>query len=473
LLMSVVTVVDARVDAPARASIVTARRASATLLVVAVMYAAAAQGAYYWGQLRVTAILVFLALGVSAAGRRLSRREFDGPILAALALAAWYFAAAFVNKNVAGAGPAVLLLGAMAAVVLTVRRLGADERRFVLQGLLAVGVFIALSGWVGVAWRQAPHALEDGGLWRAASTITYANATGGVLAALAVFALGFFAARERYHLSILVTYVLVVGLFATASRAGLISFAIGVLILAVWTRGRVVFRNAPMFLGALVAFMALAPSMPVTHQPHPLLALIGLGVGAAISIMPVRLFAATTIVLLLAAMSIVVLQPHAIDSLTTLRHDRITMSSPDRVHETRAAFKLARDHPLVGAGPGNVDLTWSTTAPAQLTMHVSYAHNEYLQTLDEVGVVGLAILVIGCLTIGRAIGRSRRDPCCDIAFAGCVSALAVLAVHSSMDFLWHIPLVALIGAVFVGSLLSQPTQPSSFAYEQGATHDPQ
>jgi O-antigen ligase len=434
------------------------------------MFAAASQGAYYWGQLRITVAIVFVALCVSAAAHRLSRRELDGPVLAALVLAAWYVASGAVNGNVRGALPAVLLLSAMAATVMTVRRLDVSERHLLLRGLLGVGVLIALSGWAGVAWRQSPHALEDGGLWRAASTITYANATGGVLAALAILALAL--GRKKRDIATLVPYVLVVGLFATASRAGLIGFAAGMAVLAAWTRGRVVVRNAPMFLGAVVAFMALAPSMPSTHEPRPLLALIGLAIGAAICLVPPRLFGVVTIALVVTAISISVVYPHAIDSLTTLQHDRITTSSPDRVHEMHAAVQFVRDHPILGAGPGNVDLAWNVSTPTPLTMHVAYAHDEYLQILDEVGVIGFVILTLGFVVIGRAIWRNRRDVG-NVTFAACVSALVVLSVHSSMDFLWHIPVVALIGAVLVGSLLPTPTATTSPAHEQGAQHDPQ
>jgi O-antigen ligase len=440
-------------DAPSRARLGWSHSSLPVMLVlVAIAFAALAQGAFYWPQLRVTAVLIFIGLAIAAAGRRFSWRECDGPIVAAVAFGCWYLVCGAIAGNVGGAMPAVVLLGAMAAIVLIVRRLAANDRRFVLAGLVGIGTVVAFTGWVGVAWRVTPWALEDGGLWRAASTITYANATGALLAALALLAIGAFVVAHKSPLVILATYVLVVGALATASRASLVSFALGALVLGVWTRGRVLRPMAPVLIGSLIAFGALVPSMPATHRADPAIAVIGLAVGAAVSLASPRLITITIIGVIAAAIAIAGIQIHAINGFTTLQHDRVTTSSPDRAQEVRAALRVAGQHPITGVGPGNLDLAWTVSAPTPSTMHVRYAHDEYLQVVDEVGGVGFIILALGLVTVGAAIWRGRRD--LDVvAAAGCVSALVALAVGSSLDFLWHIPVVGLTGAVLVGVLL--------------------
>jgi O-antigen ligase len=305
---------------------------------------------------------------------------------------------------------------------------------------------------VGVAWRVSPWALEDGGLWRAASTITYANATGASLAALALLAIGSFAVSDKNLLARLMAYVLVVGLLATASRAGLVSFALGAVVLVLWTRGRALRPMLPVLIGSLIAFGALVPSILVTHHANPALALIGLAIGAAVSLASPRVLAVTVIALIVATIAIAGLQIHTFSGFTTLQHDRVTTNSPDRTHEVHAALDVARQHPITGVGPGNLDLAWTVNAPTPSIMHVRYAHDEYLQVVDEVGIVGLGILALGLIAIGATIWRGRRDLDVLVA-AGCVSALFALAVHSSLDFLWHIPVVGLTGAVIVGVLL--------------------
>ncbi len=422
------------------------------LVVVAVGYAAVSHGAFYWRELRIMAGLVFAGLVMSAIGVHPSRRDVDGPVLAAFVLAAWYLTSGLLAHDAAGAVPAVTLLGALIATVLIVRRADATEREVMLVGFLGVGVLVALSGWVGVAWRQSPWSLQDGGLWRAASTITYANATGGILAALALLGLGGFVLERKHPAFTLVTYLLVVGLLATASRAGLIGFGAGLSVLIVWTGGRVLLRSYQLFAGAFVGFGALLPSMPASHQPHPALALVGLAVGAAISISPARVIAVVALGIATVLVTVSGLRHSAIDAVDTLRENRLTTSSPDRSHELHAALQLARDHAIAGVGPGRVDLTWNVTAPAPLTMHIEYAHDEYLQVLDETGAIGALILVAGFATVGIALLRARGD-CYVFAKAGCISALVAFGVHSSMDFLWHVPLIPLSGAILVGVLL--------------------
>jgi hypothetical protein len=75
------------------------------------------------------------------------------PVVAALALAAWAVGdAVLLGVPAAGAGPALLLLG-LVAVLLVCRRLGPEDREVLLLGVVAVGLLVALAGWLGVAGR--------------------------------------------------------------------------------------------------------------------------------------------------------------------------------------------------------------------------------------------------------------------------------------------------------------------------------
>ncbi len=424
-----------------------------SLVLLAVVYAAIAQGAYYPGPLRLVTLLVLAALATTLLGAGASALDVDAPIIAATALAGWYVVAALVAHHASGAFPAVELLCAAAAAVCVVRHADEAEQRLLLAGLLATAVVVALLGWEGVAWRQVPRALHDGALWRAASTITYANATAGLVAALAVLALGWVAERRSEQLLLTsASYALVVGLLATASRAGMIAFAAGLAWLVLVTRGRVVARTWPVLLGASIAAAALLPSMVASHQTRPLLALGGLVVGAAVALVPARAAAAIAVVACVAVLVTPSMRASVYGALRQVRHDRSTVSSPDRGRELHAALQVAHDHPISGAGPGRVDLTWNVESPSPATMHVAYAHNEYLQTLDEVGVPGLAILAAGIAAVALAIRKARRRRRMP-ATVGAVAALVTLAVHSSFDFLWHVPVIPLTAAVVVGTLL--------------------
>jgi len=351
-------------------------RAGAALVLLACAYAAMSQGAFYRGQLRLAFLLVMIGLAVTLIATGISRSDLGAPTVAAVALGAWYLIAGAVAHDVSGAIPAMELLTALAAIVMVVRRADENERRGMLAGLIAVGSLLALIGWEGVAWRQAPRALEDGGLWRAASTITYANATAGLLAALAVLALGWIAENKQERLLLATgTYLLLVGLFATASRAGVIAFAVGLGWLLVGSRGRVLERAWPVLLGALLSTATLVPSMVASHAPRPLLALCGLVAGMGVAIAPTRVGRALVVAGAVALLVIPSARTGITSSLRQLRRDRVTLSSPDRSNELDAAVRLAHGHALAGVGPGRVDLTWSVTKPQPATMHEAYAHN--------------------------------------------------------------------------------------------------
>lgn len=80
----------------------------------------------------------------------------------------------------------VCLLAGMAVVIAVVARRGTAERELLCTVTVGLGALAALAGWVGVAWHLSPWALVNGGLWRAAGTVTYANAAAGLLAPLAL-----------------------------------------------------------------------------------------------------------------------------------------------------------------------------------------------------------------------------------------------------------------------------------------------
>jgi O-antigen ligase len=125
---------------------------------------------------------------------------------------------------------------------------------------------------------------------------------------------------------------------------------------------------------------------------------------------------------------------------------RVTVDSPDRHHEWTAALAVARRHPVVGVGPTKAVFSW--TAPDGTLMAVAYAHNELLQVLSTEGAVGLGVVVIGLLSIGRWVQR-RLSVVPRWVGASTVSAAVTAAVGAATDFVWHIPLIPVLGAVLV------------------------
>ena len=439
--------------------------AHAMLLVAALAAAIAAQGAFYRSGQTVVAIALALAAGAAVLGRdRIARlpRPWFTVAAAAGGLGCWALVrGALAGEPAAGAGTTLLMAGLVVVSGVAAGSLDRD-REALVAALVALGVLAALSGWVGVAWRVSPLAIRDQGLWRAATTITYANVAAGLLAAVALVALALLVER-RTRPRALALCMLLVGVPATLSRGGTLALVCGGVVLGVLVGARRVARAvlAPA-LGAAVALLGLLASFPDSASPRPVLAVMTLVAGLAIAAagshcrVPTAVLAGGFVVLL-AATSLLAFATDGRPAGAVARL-RLNAASPDRSQEVNAALGLVRAEPAVGVGPGRARLAWVD----DVGRHVSarYVHNEYLQVAAELGAVGFALLAALLVTVGRAVGRGRRRArsAPGAIWAGGVAALAALAVHGLFDFGWHVPAVPLTGALLVGVLIPRPTQ---------------
>jgi len=427
----------------------------ALLLVVAVVVAIAAQGAYYGAGQQVVAMVLLLALLAALRARPWSRDDaLLPPGCAGAALAAWAAASAAVAGDVTAALPVIALLAGVAVVLLAVRRLSLGERDALAAAMVAIGVLTAATGWVGVTWRITPWALEDQGLWRAATTLTYANAAAGLLVPLALLAVARRDVRSGVPASV-AACLLLVGVGATLSRGGALALVVGAAVLATLLGpGRTLRAAGPPTLGAVVALAGLAPSMPASSPPRPVLAaaalVAGVGVAVGASRLGRRQLALALAVAVLAAFVVPAVGGRGGDAAATVTRTRLTIASPDRAAAARAALQLAADRPLTGTGPNRAVLTWVEHS-RRVTSR--YIHNEYLQVLAELGFVGLALLVVLLVSLAWAIWRGRPHAPSTAVWAGAAAGLAALAVHSALDFLWHLPAIPLAGAVLAGLVL--------------------
>jgi O-antigen ligase len=68
-------------------------------------------------------------------------------------------------------------------------------------------------------------------------------------------------------------------------------------------------------------------------------------------------------------------------------------------------------------------------------------HNEYLQVLAELEMVGLALLLALLAAVARMVWRGRDLVGTPATWAGVVAGLSALAVHSGLGCLWHLLLM--------------------------------
>ena len=374
-------------------------------------------------------------------------------------MAAWaVLDGALVGVAGAGVGPALLLVGVV-AVLLVCRRLRIEDRELLLAGVIGIGLLVALTGWLGVAGRAGSWAFQAQGLWRASSTLTYPNATAAVLAPISLVVLGRLVGTPGSVPLVLAATGLLAGLAATMSRAGALALVVGLVVLA-GLRGLGVTARAAVgpVAGALVAMLGLLPSMPAASPPRPALAVAGLGGGLALAAMVARLRRWPALALaggvLVAGVAGLVASGGGVGAGQTVAAARVNLASPDRTGALHAALQLVAQHPLTGTGPGNADLRWrGHDHGSQL---YAYVHNEYLQVTAELGLVGLVLLAVLLVAIARLLWRARPTGRASATWAGVVAAAAAFAVHSGFDFVWHLPAIVLTVTLLVGLVLPAP-----------------
>ena len=129
----------------------------------------------------------------------------------------------------------------------------------------------------------------------------------------------------------------------------------------------------------------------------------------------------------------------------------------DRLAVDRATLCLFAERWLFGSGAGTFALAFPYYQPVHLAGFYRYAHNDPLQYLAELGVVGfglLAALGLGAWYTGRQArpppGRAVRGG--PDERQGAAVALGGLALHALVDFPLHIPAIALLAAAWVGLL---------------------
>jgi O-Antigen ligase len=108
-----------------------------------------------------------------------------------------------------------------------------------------------------------------------------------------------------------------------------------------------------------------------------------------------------------------------------------SLSSNGRSDLWRGAVTLYENHSALGAGAGSFDRFWLADRKATLIAHD--AHNLYLETLAELGPIGLGILAVFLLVPFYAVARHRNA-----LSAGAFAAFAAYLAHATVDWDWEL-----------------------------------
>ncbi len=114
-----------------------------------------------------------------------------------------------------------------------------------------------------------------------------------------------------------------------------------------------------------------------------------------------------------------------------------------------AAWQVAARHPLGGTGAGTFDLAWAAYGDLARWGEAVDAHNLYLETLSEVGLVGLVVIAALMVPVVAGVRTTRPSVITTAALGGAVTYL----VHAGLDWDWEMPAVTVAGIACIAATL--------------------
>ena len=385
------------------------------------------------------------------------------------------------------------------AVVLAPR---ASARRWIAGlalGLTAVGVIALVS-------RLFPHLFSDTtqlaevfptASKRLSFPVDYWNGL-ATLVAFAIPMLLYFAVEARAlvrGLAVAPLPALTSTLYLTSSRGGWIAAAIAIVVLVAstsrrWATAGAVVVGGAASAGAVAVLLArdelvdspLQSSVAESQGQSAalLIALLCLGAGVAYGLLasvvptPPRASRAATIAF---GAALVVFAVGAIASThpverfhnfqkippelsgASVQEHLFSTSGNGRWQWWSSAYDEYQSRPLVGRGAGSYEAWWAEHA--SIPAFVRDAHSLYLETLGELGLIGLALLLaflVSCLVAGASRLGSRTESE-RAAVAALLALVAAFLFEAGIDWMWELTAVSVVAVFALGLLTGPATEP--------------
>ena len=467
---------------------------------VAVTWIASDRGGYYataWSWAALAGLLLCLVALTLPQRVALGRRDLL--LLGGFAAyTAWTFASTIWSRSVPStldAGTRALAYLALVAAALVVTR--ARTSRHLLGGALAGATLVCL---YALGTRILPDRLgafdSNAGDYRLSVPITYWNGLGVFAVMTFLLALAFAARSDRLAVRALAAAplpLLAATIYFTFSRGAWLSLAVGVAVACAVDRNRVQLTATAALLALPTAAAVLLSARPAPlrvrgttladaagagHRLAPWLLLLALAAaalatGAALleGRLPAPLRVAWLCALVLAVAGGIagfwlekgspVHEAHAAwrqfhqgpkKSSADVGGRIFDLSSNGRLTLWGVASDSFRAKPLLGQGGGTFWETWA--ASPRRAFEAKDTHNLYLQTLSELGIVGLLLLAVALLAPVAAALRTRGR-----LTAGALGAYCAWLVHGAVDWDWQLLGVSTL-AVLVGAALVARARPS-------------
>jgi hypothetical protein len=428
-----------------------------------------------WGW---SAVLLLLGVAaVAASGLAMRPSKLEAAFLGALGgLVAWTLMSAAwsldLTSTLFDAERVLVYVAATGALLLVARR---GSREFVLAGTLAGASVLCLAGLVDVlVGTDAPGAVsaDPRSQDRLSEPLGYANAVAllATIATLLALALAvFWRRRDLRAVAAALIPLLLATLYFTYGRGAWVALAVGLLAGFAVSRRRLELAAAALALvppaAAAVGASAAVDNRTALALILVLCALAAAAVGAALPSIEGRFGRQEAAVLggiaLVSAAAVVFAAGGPVALVRNAYHSftdptsatqggpsrLLTLSGSSRIDYWRVARQDAEEHPALGSGSGSYGRYWlrNRTVPQP----ARDAHSLYLETLAELGPVGLLLLLaVAGLPLAAAV-MTRGDPLTTAAVAPYVAYLA----HAAQDWDWEVPAVTVTAFACAGALL--------------------
>ncbi len=471
-------------------------------VVLAVVLIVQDQGGYFptsfgWSALGLlgVALVWLLAGGVTDAGRR------DVLFLAALlAFTAWVGLSITWSidpaQSVLELERGLVVVAGCGAFLVLARKVALPWLGLAL--LAAVSAICAYSLWTRLLPNAATFAPNDPiSGYRLSDPVGYWNALAAFAVIGILIALGYVteprAALGARMLGALSLTVLSLTLYFTFSRGAWLALAAGAIVALVVTPHRVRFVIAFSVFAILpaVAVLLASRSKALVDQHvlladasregrHLGLAVIGLALAGAFIVVPAvawverhvalaarahRALAAALLICASAVLAFALVRGGGPLAVAKRGYDSFMTTAPPKALQTAdlnsrlfnvngngrarmwaVAIDAVRGHWLLGRGAGSFQRTWTESPSANEV--VRDAHSLYVETLSELGIVGLVLLSVVLLTPVVVAVRMRKVPLVPAILGAYVAFLA----HNAIDWDWELSGIALSG-LLAGCLL--------------------
>lgn len=400
------------------------------------------QGLYFFNQYITANVMIILYAGYIMYTKR-DQLYIDKAVISLFVFTVLYILSIFYGVNKDGAMREALRVMAFLPAFIIGMLYNQNQKEWVNQGIILSGIVVSLIGLITLSGL----ANIDGTLYqgRIQSTFHYANVTAIYLMMGIILSLK---AMEKdkhtvciLHWHSLCIYLLTCGLILTYSRGVWIIFTLMNIFLLLSNKVLDKLHKGRYIFLLLLASMASFLMVSTAHSKWFWMILV---VGAAISMISKHLgkwiYAVGSIGMTVGIIAAFFYKNEILDRITDISFGATEWKA--RILYYKGALKLIADYPFFGAGA----MGWADLCEKYAGDYVKYVHNYLIQVSSDIGIIGVAFLIIFITSIFIKFFKNKKKDW--YAFFIVVSIL----IHSLIDVDMHFQLIAVIFFIYSGIL---------------------